>query len=102
MTKDDIIRMAVKCQLLNTGNRGGIYADALETFANLVAADEREACAQEAGKLWIQCQAHQRAHERNSLEPFNMVRYGFDEATIQQSQKMMDDIRAKLKEKNYD
>ena len=45
MTKDDIIRMAVKCQLITTGNRGGIYADALEAFANLAAAHEREACA---------------------------------------------------------
>ena len=45
MIKDDIMRMAVKCQLITTGNRGGIYADALEAFANLAAAHEREACA---------------------------------------------------------
>jgi hypothetical protein len=45
MTKDIHLRMAVKCQLLTTGNRGGIYADALEAFANLAAAHEREACA---------------------------------------------------------
>lgn len=45
MTRDDIIRMAIKCQLVTTGNRDGIYMDALEDFANLVAAAEREACA---------------------------------------------------------
>jgi hypothetical protein len=45
MTKDDIIRMAVECQLLTTGNRVGIYADSLCEFAKLVAAVERQACA---------------------------------------------------------
>jgi hypothetical protein len=45
MTKDDIIRMAVQCQLVTTGNRDGVYMDALERFAALVAAAEREACA---------------------------------------------------------
>ena len=45
MTRDDIIRMAVKCQLINAGNRAGLYMDALAEFAELVAAEEREACA---------------------------------------------------------
>ena len=45
MTQDEIIRMAVKCQLLNASNREGLYAQALERFAALVAAHEREACA---------------------------------------------------------
>ena len=45
MTQDEIIRMAVKCQLLTTSNRDGLYAQALEAFAKLVAAKEREACA---------------------------------------------------------
>ena len=43
MTKDDIIKMAVQCQLLNDDGYGnGIYGDSLVTFANLVAAAERE------------------------------------------------------------
>jgi LDH2 family malate/lactate/ureidoglycolate dehydrogenase len=46
MTQDEIIRMAVKCQLLTTSNRDGLYAQALEAFAKLVAQHEREACAQ--------------------------------------------------------
>jgi hypothetical protein len=46
MTQDEIIRMAVKCQLLTTSNRDGLYAQALEAFAKLVAAKEREACAE--------------------------------------------------------
>jgi hypothetical protein len=45
MTQDEIIRMAVKCQLLTTSNRDGLYAQALEAFAELVAEKEREACA---------------------------------------------------------
>jgi hypothetical protein len=42
MNRDDIIRMAVECQLVTTANRDGIYIEALERFANLVAAAERE------------------------------------------------------------
>jgi len=45
MSRDDIIRMAVECQLVTTANRDGIYMEALERFAELVAAAEREACA---------------------------------------------------------
>ncbi len=42
MNRDEIIRMAVQCQLVTTGNRDGVYMDALERFAALVAAAERE------------------------------------------------------------
>lgn len=45
MTQDDIIRMAIKCQLVNAGNRKGLYMDALTEFAELIAAAEREECA---------------------------------------------------------
>jgi hypothetical protein len=44
MTQDEVIRMAIQCQLVNTSNRDGIYMDALQAFAKLVAAKEREAC----------------------------------------------------------
>jgi hypothetical protein len=44
VNRDDIIRMAVECQLVTTANRDGIYMEALERFAELVAAAEREAC----------------------------------------------------------
>jgi hypothetical protein len=40
---DKVMRMAIECQLINTSNRTGIYADALQKFANLIRADEREA-----------------------------------------------------------
>ena len=36
MTTDDILRAAVECQLVTTGNRDGVYADALIRFARLV------------------------------------------------------------------
>lgn len=40
---DQELRMAVECQLLNAGNREGLFADALKKFADLIRADEREA-----------------------------------------------------------
>jgi hypothetical protein len=45
MNRDDIMSMAVECQLVTTSNRDGIYIEALERFAKLVAAAEREKCA---------------------------------------------------------
>ena len=47
MTRDEIIRFAIQCNLVTTGNRDGVYMAALTEFANLVAAKEREACAKE-------------------------------------------------------
>jgi hypothetical protein len=44
MTKDDIIRMAKEAEAWSLVDHDGIAA--LERFANLVAAAEREACAQ--------------------------------------------------------
>jgi hypothetical protein len=38
MTRDDILRLAVRCQLLTTENREGAYVEAIERFAALVAA----------------------------------------------------------------
>ena len=45
MKQDDIIRFAIQCHLVTTGNRDGLYMDSLIEFAHLVAAKEREACA---------------------------------------------------------
>ena len=50
MSEDDIIRIAVQCQLVTTANRDGVYMQALFDFAALVAAKEREACEE----LWEQ------------------------------------------------
>ncbi len=46
MTRDEIIRMALECDGVPDGN-GGIIADCMDIdlFASLVAAAEREACA---------------------------------------------------------
>jgi hypothetical protein len=51
MTKDDIIRFAIKCKLVNTNNRDGIYMDALIDFAKLVAEKERERISQKIAQL---------------------------------------------------
>lgn len=45
MTQDEVIRLAIQCNLVTTGNRDGLYMDALTEFANLVTTKEREACA---------------------------------------------------------
>ena len=50
MNRDEIIRLAIECQLVTTGNRDGFYMDALAQFAALVAAAEREACAKVAAR----------------------------------------------------
>ena len=44
--RDDIIRMAIKCQLVTTANRDGIYMDALERFYNLAVQHERKSMMQ--------------------------------------------------------
>jgi len=67
----------------------------IEHFAELVRADEREACAKVAGWLWQQFQDTKDAHERNSMEPFKWGQFGFDQSTVQQSKRMMDAIRAR-------
>ena len=47
MTREDIIRMAQECQLIGMRpHLDGIYQESLERFAAIVAAAEREACAQ--------------------------------------------------------
>jgi len=43
--RDTVLRLAIECQLVTTGNRDGVYMQALEQFAALVAAHEREMCA---------------------------------------------------------
>ena len=46
MTQDEIIEMAKECNLIGMRpHLDGIYSEALEAFAHLVAAKEREACA---------------------------------------------------------
>jgi hypothetical protein len=46
MTRDDIMRMARETDCLDDQHYGSVWADKLERFANLVAAAEREACAE--------------------------------------------------------
>jgi hypothetical protein len=46
MTRDDIMRMARETDCLDDQHYGSVWADKLERFANLIAAAEREACAE--------------------------------------------------------
>ncbi len=46
MTREDIIRMAQECHLIGMRpHLDGLYQEAIEQFAALVAAHERQACA---------------------------------------------------------
>ena len=40
--RDDLIRMAIQCNLITTVNRESVYMDALAEFAELVAGQERK------------------------------------------------------------
>jgi hypothetical protein len=44
--QDEIIRLAVQCQLSNGSNSEGIYFQALQSFAKLVEEKERKTCAE--------------------------------------------------------
>jgi hypothetical protein len=46
MTRDDIMRMARETDCLDDQHYGSVWADKLDRFANLIAAAEREACAE--------------------------------------------------------
>lgn len=59
MTRDELIRMAVQCQLVNAGNREGLYMDALAEFAELVTEKERN-------RIWTQ--DHWTEYERGIAE----------------------------------
>ncbi len=60
MTQDEIIEMAQECKLIGMRpHLDGIYAEALIAFAKLVAAKEREKCAEIA--KWHREMAHERA-----------------------------------------
>ena len=52
MTQDEIIEMAKECGLVGMRpHLDGIYFEALEAFAKLVAQHEREACAKDLDKV---------------------------------------------------
>jgi len=83
MTQDEIIRFAIQCRLVTTGNRDGLYMDALTEFAKLVAAKafqsgyekgvaafaeavliEREACAKLCDKTFFSIHSAQAIRAR--------------------------------------
>jgi hypothetical protein len=58
MTQDEIMEMAQECKLIGMRpHLDGIYSEALEAFAKLVAAKEREKCAEIA--KWHREMAHE-------------------------------------------
>ena len=63
--RDDIIRMAREAGLGDTGVQCGFVffqpgVEGLKRFAELVRADEREACAKVCEKLYLEDQSHYR------------------------------------------
>jgi hypothetical protein len=97
MTKDDITRMAREVGM--SPSAGGFYWTAtlsdLKKFAALVAAAEREACAEIADRLPRIYRETKDAHERLSMEPFKSSNFGFDFAVLQHAEKIAHSIRAR-------
>ena len=83
MTRDDIIRMAVEADG-GTPEWDGIWElseDALERFAALVAAAEREACAKENAELLQALQnLHQRCHWADAPEEMDAAKAAIEKA----------------------
>lgn len=52
MTQDDIIRFAIQCRLVTTGNRDGLYMDVLTEFANLAYDKATEEANARANASW--------------------------------------------------
>jgi hypothetical protein len=67
----------------------------LVALVNLAIEREREACAKVAEKSWQEFQDTKDAHERLSPAPFKLENFGFNHSTIQQSQIIADNIRAR-------
>ena len=80
--------------LIDSGNYKPGRAE-LDAKLDLAMAIEREANAKMAGRLWQQFQDTKDAHERNTMESFKPDRFGFNLFAVQQSQQMMDAIRAR-------
>ena len=83
MNRDDIIRMAVEADG-GTPEWDGIWElseDALERFAALVAAAEREACAKENAELLQALQnLHQRCHWADAPEEMDAAKAAIEKA----------------------
>ena len=90
-----IIEMAREAGLEEMWELTPRFVKRLERFAALVRADEREACAKVAERLWQEFQDTKNAHERLSPAPFRLENFGFNQSTIQQSQIIADNIRAR-------
>lgn len=82
MTRDDIIRIAQECQLIGMRpHLDGIYEEALQRFAAIVAAAEREACAKENAELLQALQnLHQRCHWADAPEEMDAAKAAIDKA----------------------
>jgi hypothetical protein len=99
MTREEMIKAmgesGVGTMLLGVQHDKAV--ERLTRFAALVAEAEREACAKVAGWLHQQYIDTKDAHERHSPTPFEPSMFGFDQSTVQQSQRIADAIRARSK-----
>lgn len=57
--------LAIKCRLI-TSSIQGIYVDTLQKFADLIRADEHEACAKEADTTFYSVQAADNIRARSN------------------------------------
>ncbi len=99
MTLKELEKMAQETAAFGVHPSGeyiySFYTEQLQAFAKLVAQHEREACAKVAEKSWQEFRDTKDAHERLSPAPFKLENFGFNQSTIQQSQIIADNIRAR-------
>jgi hypothetical protein len=112
MTKDEIIRLAVQCQLSNGSNSEGIYFQALQSFAKLVAEKAiKEALAQPTPAEYAMgyAEGFNDACKPNYTAPPQRTWIGLTDEEIQScwdgnlspyQMKCIREIEAKLKQKN--
>jgi hypothetical protein len=87
--KEALVREAMEC---------GFQRFEAEAFYNCLRRfqqHEREACAKVAEKSWQEFRDTKDAHERLSPAPFKLENFGFNHSTIQQSQIIANNIRAR-------
>jgi hypothetical protein len=97
MTQDEIIRFAIQCHLVTTGNRDGLYMDSLIEFANLVADKATEEANAKANASWTLMCKKMVAFERETCAK---VCDEVGEHPSLTPQHCAESIRARLKELN--
>jgi len=96
MNREDVIRLVEQAgngKVRDPFNTHMFFYDELERFAALVAAAEREWCAQIAEDEWMKYTALEEMHHRLSSLPFNPNNFDIDMSIALRSKHIADLIR---------